>query len=248
MANASRVVITPECRGSFVHMLKARESKDQQGKPTGKFAYTSDLLFPDEALDKFLIADENGSGLKEVKLSDLLVELAKEQWPNAKNPETGQPMSVKEMFSGVAMKGWPIKRGDKRADDSQAKGKDGEHYRGLRFLSVKSNVSDKVQPPILSQAIKGGKPRVFNRAMEADMEVARSLFQGGNYFVAELNIVATEVGGMKYLTPYVNAMRYIREGAKFGNRGGDLMDRFAGVQGGEADYDPTEGMDDEIPF
>lgn len=245
MPNASRVVLTPEGRMSFANLLSAREYKEK-GKPTGKFSYTTDLLFPEDAMDKFRVLDTATGQLAERKLAEILAELAKEQWPG---------IVLKDVFVGPGMKGWPIKKGDAAADAAKAKGKDAEHYRGLRFLSVKSNVSDKVQPPILSAVQKGAKPRVFNRGVPGDMEVARSLFQGGNYALAELNIVANEVGGMKYLTPYLNSIRYTREGAKFGNRGGDLMDRFGGVQGGEADYDPTDGMgggaaavDDEIPF
>lgn len=241
MANASRVVLTPEARMSFANLLAAREYKEK-GKGTGKFSYTVDLMFAEDALKKFRVLDTASGQLVERDLKELLAELAREQWPGIK---------LGEVFVGPGLKGWPIKKGDDIANAAQAKGKDAEHYRGLRSIAVKSNVSDKVQPPILSQVVKGAKPRVFNRGVQGDMEIARSLFQGGNYCVAELNIVANEVGGMKYLTPYLNSVRYTRDGAKFGNRGGDLMSRFEGVSGGEADYDPTSGMTadaDEIPF
>lgn len=243
MANANRVVLTPEGRMSFANLLTAREYKER-GKGTGKFSYTVDLLFGAEAMAKFQTLDTATGKLAERPLGEILAELAREQWPG---------IVLKEVFVGLGMKGWPIKSGDAIAEAAKAKQKDAEHYRGTKVVSLKSNVSDKVQPPTLSAVVKGAKPRVFNRGVQGDMEVARSLFQGGNYAMAELNIVANEVSGAKFLTPYMNAVRYIREGAKFGNRGGDLMDRFGGISGGEADYDPTAGnsaaaTDDEIPF
>lgn len=249
MPNPSRTVLSPEGRLSFCHMISPKEFKEK-GKGTGKFSYITDLIFKPDDLKKFRMPDPaNPSNLIDVDLPVLLAGLAKEAWGAQINPETNQPWTVKEMFAGVAVKGWPIKNGDQIADRAKAANppKDYEQYRGMKSIAIKSNVSEKTQPPVLSQATPKGK-RVFNRTLEADMQVANMLFQGGNYAVAEINFVANEVGGMKYLTPYVNSIRFTREGAKLGRSGGDLMDKFGGVGGGAAAHDPTEGMDDEIPF
>jgi hypothetical protein len=241
----NRVVLTPEFRMSFPNLIKAKEFIEK-GKPSGKFSYNVEMLFPEDSLAKFKVL--RGDQLVDTNIEQLLVELAKETWGNEIDPATGQPITVKAMFAGVAAKGWPLRRGDVIADALKAKQKSGEHYRGVRVMAAKSNVTDKVQPPALSIAAKGGAQKI-NRLLEVDLDRARNAFVGGNYAVAELNIAASVVGGLKYLTAYLNLVRYTRDGAKLGGGGGALMDRFDGVSGGQADHDPTAGMgDDEIPF
>lgn len=244
MANKSRTVLTPEFRMSFPNLVKPKEFIDK-GKPSGKFFYNTEMIFTEDALKKFRVL-RDGS-LVSVDFASLLAELAKDAWGSETNPETGQPLTVKEMFAGVLAKGWPLRKGDVIADVLKAKGKSGDHYRGMRVMSAKSNVTDKVTPPTLSIDQKGGH-RTLNRLVETDMQTARSAFVGGNFAVAELNIVANVVGGLKYLTAYLNEVRYTREGPKFGGQGGALMSKFEGISGGESDHNPTEGMDDEIPF
>lgn len=239
-----RTVLTPECRMSFPHLLVAKEFIEK-GKPSGKFSYQVELLFGEEALGKFRVLDSGK--LVETNIENLLVGLAKEAWGDETNPATGQPLTVRDMFAGVAVKGWPLKKGDTIAAALVAKSKNGDHYKGQRAMSVKSNVSDKVTPPALSFARPGGVD-MLNRLNPADMQKAKLMFTGGNYAVAELNIVATTVAGMKYLTPYLNGISYTREGPKLGGGGGQLMGRFEGVSGGESNHNPMQGMDDEIPF
>ena len=246
MPNPSRTILTPEGRLSFTYMISPKEFKEK-GKGTGKFSYITDLLFKPEDMKKFKMLDPTSGDVSEIDFGVAISALAKEAWGTTINPSTSQPWTVKEMFAGVAMKGWPIKNGDATQAAAKAKGKDYPQYVGMKSISIKSNVSEKTQPPILSQALATGK-RVFNRTVVGDMEIAKMLFQGGNYALAELNVVANEVGGMKYLTCYVNSLRYTREGAKFGNRGGDMMDRFGGTAGGTSDHNPTDGMEDEIPY
>jgi len=221
---------------SFPNLIKAKEYMEK-GKPSGKFSYSVEALFPEASLVKFQVLRDGK--LVEVNIQDILVELAKEKWPG---------IVIKDAFAGVAQKGWPLKRGDAVADALKAKGKNGEHYRGMRLMALKSNVSDKVQPPSLGIAQKGGAYKI-NRLVETDLDKARQAFVGGNYAMAELNLAASEVGGMKYLTPYLNLVRYTREGPKLGGGGGALMERYDGVNGGSSSHDPTEGMvEEEVPF
>jgi hypothetical protein len=228
---------------SYANIISPRQY-EEKGKKTDKWSYTVDGIFAPKSMDEFQVLGEDGQ-LKSKALSQILAELAREEWPDIK---------LKEVFVGVGMKGWPIKDGTKLADAAKARGKDSEAYRDHKIVSLKSNVSEKVTPPAMSAVQKvNGKNviKTFSRLVDSDKQMASSMFVGGNYAVAELNIVANLVSGMYYLTPYFNSIRFTREGAKFGNRGGGLMDRFAGIQGGEEAYDPTAGADagdDEIPF
>lgn len=246
MAN-NRVVLTPEFRMSFPNLIKAKPYVEKGKSPdTAKFSYSVEGIFPEASLVEFQVLRDGA--LVKVNIQDVLVELAREKWGSAINPETQKPWTIKEMFAGVAQKGWPLKRGDVIADGLKAKGKNGEQYRGMRVIPMKSNVSDKVQPPSLGIAQKGGAYKI-NRLVEADMDKARQAFVGGNYAMAELNISASEVGGMKYLTAYINLVRYTREGPKLGGGGGALMERYDGVNGGSSSHDPTEGLvEEEVPF
>jgi hypothetical protein len=240
---ANRVVLTPEVRLSYPALIEPKEFIDK-GVKSGKFSYQAQAIIPEASLGKFLIPD--GASLKEVSLEQLLIELAKEEWPG---------IVIKEAFAGALSRGWPLKRGDRIADDllaaAEKAGKEApkvDHLRGCRVLSVKSNVHPKVSPPQLELA---GKPkaRILNRNIAADMQAAKNAFQAGNYAVFDLNIKASTVSGLKYLTPYFNSVRWTRDGEKLGNGGGGLMGRFDGINGGSADHDPTQGLvEDEIPF
>lgn len=255
MAN-SRVVLTPEFRGSHLHVIEPTEFVDK-GIKTGKFAYTAEMLIQEADLTKFKVL-ENGQ-LVDVDISKVLRAVVIEAWPElglpAKPGEKFTPLQL--AFSGVASKGWPLRRGDavaqKRIDNALKKGKDApkvDHYKGVRVMACKSNVGDKTQPPALSVLGPNGKPVPLNRMVQGDLAKAKMVMLGGNYFVAELNIKATEMGGMRYASVYLNSICYTREGEKFGMQGGQLMSRFSGVVGGEAAHDPTAGMtvDSEIPF
>lgn len=240
MAN-SRVVLTPEFRMVWPNFVTATEYKEK-GKGTGRFSYSGEGLFTEESLKKFRVLRDGN--LVEVDVSMLLRELAIEKWP-----ELAAQGALAAAFAGPLAKGWPLKRGDARAEELAKAGKSGEHYKGHRYMNIKSNVTDKVQPPALSIVNPDGKTfRSLQRMLPSDMEIAKMAFVGGNYAVAELNIAASEVGGLKYLTPYINSVRFTREGAKFGGQGGQLMSRFQGIKGGTQDHDPTDGLDAEIPF
>lgn len=240
----NRILITPEFRMSFPNLLKPKEFMEK-GKPTGKKLYSMEMLILENLLGKFLMPKDNA--FVEVDINTVLAELAKEAWGSEIDPELKRPLTVKEMFAGPLARGWPLKRGDVIADAIKLKGKQGEHYRGHRMMACKSNVADNVNPPTLQIAAKGGA-KTLSRMVEADMATARTAFRGGNYAIAELNIKPNVVSGLKYLTVYVNLVRYTRDGAALGGVGGSAMERFDGINGGQADHDPTQGIDDEIPY
>lgn len=222
-------LLTPVFRMSYPALIQAKEFKDR-GKPTGKFSYNVEAIFEEADLANFKMFDETGK-LQVVALSTVLAQLTKTAWPDA---------DVKALFTGQGGKGWPIKKGDAIKAQLEAKGKKGDQYAGKRVMSLKSNKTENTRPPILSTVTGKETWKVLDRNSEADMDKARNLFVGGNYAFASLAIVADVVAGVSYLTPYLNSIRYIKEGTKFG--GQNAMDRFDGISGGRADYDPTAGM------
>lgn len=252
----SRVVLTPEFRGSYVNVIEPTEFREPGKPPSGKWAYTSEMIFTEDSLTKFRV-DRDGT-LVFVDIRKILEEIALEAWPELAGPaQPGQQFTPLQLaFIGPLSKGWPLRKGDQVADkalrNAAAANKpppNVDHYRGNRVIAAKSNVTPKTQPPALAHIVKGNsKPQPLNRAMPSDMQSAKPLMVGGNHFVAEINLKATEVGGLKFIVPYLNAFTYTREGAKFGFQGGALMSRFEGVAGGESSHDPTAGLDAEIPF
>lgn len=240
-------LLTPVFRMSYPALIAAKEFKDR-GKPTGKFSFQVEAIFEETDLPKFKMFDETGK-LQEVDLAKTLHQLTLTAWPDL-SPllDPSQPESptnprldpVVALFKRQLGKGWPIKKGDAIKQKLEATGKKGDQYVGKRVLSLKSNKTENTRPPILSYVTGKETWKALDRNSEADMEKARNLFVGGNYAFASLAIVADVVAGVSFLTPYLNSIRYIKEGAKFG--GQNAMDRFDGISGGRADYDPTQGM------
>jgi len=234
----SKRVLAPKFRGSYVQVITPKPYTDEHGKK-GEPRYTMDMIFDAADIAKFRAEDGSGN-LVEVGVDRLAVQLAKERWPELSDPA---------VLKAELTKGWPLKKGDVMAAKKEAKNKDGEPFKGKIVITAKSYENVK---PILSyydKTANNGKGgfRVLNRGSDVDMAKASDLFQGGNYFGAELTMKATEVSGTKFITFYINAVRYLGEGEKFGGKG--MMDRFDGVYGGESDHNPTEGMtNDEIPF
>ncbi len=243
--NPSRSLVTPEFRMSFPHLITAHPYTEN-GKPTGKEAYQTEAIFAEDALAQFKAYDEAQSKYVDVNLPQLLVALAQEAWPDIKNPATGETLSVKQLFDMQMGKGWPVKRGDVVKQEKEAKGKNGDHYAGMRVMNFKSNKADNIQPPVLSRVTGAKTFKVLERTSDVDMSQAKLLFQGGNYAFATISIVANVVSGTRFLTPYLNGIRFTREGKKLG--GQSEMDRFDGYSGGAAAHNPAAGMDDEIPF
>lgn len=255
--NPTRSLVTPEFRMSYPALITAKPFTDPNtGKPTGKEAYQVEALFAPDALSKFKAYDETQSKYVDVSLPQLLAQLANEAWPNMVfpdgHPQAGQPMSVKQLFEVQLNKGWPIARGEvvkaRRQANAAKKNKTfgGEHYDGTIVMSFKSNKADNIQPPALSKVTGASTFKPLERTSDADMSNAKLLFQGGNYAFATISVVAQVVSGVRFLTPYLNGIRYTREGKKIG--GQSEMDRFDGYQGGASAHNPTAGMDEEIPF
>jgi len=206
------------------------------GKPKGEPKFSLEMLFDPEDMNSFKRWDEDAQALVDVSVAQVCVEAAKITWPG---------INVKEEFKvGV---NWPIHDGDAWADMKEAKGeKNVDHYRGIKLIKAKT--SEDIPPRLY--IMENGKRTQLAQAIEADANRAKQFFAGGNYAYAELSCAGVLSGTDKYITFYVNSVVFTRTGDRLG--GSSLIDRFEGYKSQSADYDPTEGMDndldDEIPF
>lgn len=252
----SRSLVTGEFRMSYPSLLKAREYQDPKTKQgTGKFTYQVDGMFELPQLDKFQMYDEATKTYSVVNAKQVFANLAAEAWGALPlvDPATQQtvPFSAAKLFQFQGLKngqinGWALRKGDIMAQYREAAGKRGDFYKGLEVMTMKSYVTDKMPAPQLSYVTGTNTFRNLDRTNPADMELARSLFAGGNYAFAAINVQAKDVAGIHYLVAYLNSIRFTRKGEPLG--GQTEMDRFDGISGGVSPHDPTQGMDEEIPF
>lgn len=222
---ASRILITPVFRMSYPNLITPRKFNDK-GEPR----YTVDALFKPNDLTKFFLADDTvENGFREVDIRQVLVEIGKEKWPNKSLKET------------LHKDGWPLRVGDKKADEIEAKGKKGDAYRGHTVITMKASAA---YPPNLKVKDKG-KTVNLDLTNPEEKKRAEQLFIGGYYARAEVNAKAIDTPD-NYLTFYVNNLMFVKQGEKLGS--GSALDRFDGIHGGDSDFDPTAGLDDEISF
>jgi len=228
-------LITPEFRLSFVNLVTPKPYMEN-GKPRGEPYFSLEMLFDPEDMKSFKRWNEDTQSLINVDVAQMCVEAAKLAWPGIK---------VKEEFKvGV---NWPIHDGDAWADMKEAAGKKNlDHYRGTKLIKAKT--SQEIPPRLY--LMENGERTQLAQAIEVDANRAKQLFAGGNYAYAELSCAGVVSGIKKYITFYVNSVVFTREGDRLG--GSSLMDRFEGYKSQSADYDPTEGMDndldDEVPY
>lgn len=244
----SKRVLTPPFIASHPHLITPKPFIDPATKqPKGPPRFQLSMIFDPADLGKFRV--EDGDKLIETDIKKLAVLTAKEQFPNLVDPNAFKAAFLKG--DGVTTtKGWPFVDGDVTAKGMEAKGKEGaDRFKGKCVINAKSYEDIK---PILSYFDPEKKAwRQLNRTSDVDMKKANDLFQGGNQFGAELTLRCTQMkdsqgGGDYFLSFYINAVRFLKEGEPFGRKG--MMDRFDGYQGGESPHDPTKGMSDEIPF
>lgn len=127
---------------------------------------------------------------------------------------------------------FPFKNGDAIKAKQEAKGK-----KGLDYLAGKAVIHATSTYPVQVVDAQGNpildKARVY----------------GGCYGFAEITFAAYDGNGENIpdsVTTYINLAMKSRDGERIGGR--DAKTVFAGVIGKQTQEDPTEGLDDEIPF
>jgi hypothetical protein len=218
---------------SYTNIVKPR-AFEQNGKAMGDPTYSTEMIISAGDMGKFKRPNDEG-GFDDVSLAAVAAEVAKAKWPD---------ISVKDAVATGKL-GWPINDGDDLADKKVKKGKSEDSvaaYRGNKIIRAKSNLE--FAPRMYYS--EEGKRKQINRGLESDEAKATQLFVAGSYAYAEITIRATSYKD-DYVTLYLNSIKYVRQGERLGSA--STMDRFdAGISGGEEDYDPTEGMDDDIPL
>lgn len=233
-AKVTARVMTPPFRMSYPTLITPKQFV-RNGKPQGDPKFSVNMIFNMDQDEKFRHFPESGDPVL-VSIKKLGQELAAKKWPGKKMGELFPP----KQSNGIP-KGWLIINGDKKAAEMEAKGKDAEAYKGKFVIAATSTES---VPPEL-RYLDGKKQITLDRTNEKDMAKAKELFVGGYYCAtAVLNLMAHTVDDNNFITAYVNNLLFWKKGEKIGK--GSLMDRFEGIEGGEADFDPTAGLDDEF--
>lgn len=171
-----------------------------------------------------LIEDEQV--LKELK--NKMAAAAKAKWP-------GRNLAEDIKFNRF---NWPLIPGSKAKATAEAKGKNGEFYEGCTVLKSDS----KFAPGLLDEN---------KQEINPSAPFAGRAFYNGVYCHVEISVVAYDgvSGGSDGVKAYLQNVMKSRDGEKLIGR--SVTDAFAGISGGESDYDPTGGEDpddDEIPF
>lgn len=147
---------------------------------------------------------------------------------------------IKKKIAAVATAKWgstdgvrsPLKKGEVEKAKAEKKGKNGDFYDGKIVLKMKSKF----------------RPRVVDRNREEILDLNK--VYSGCICRAELNLVAVEMdnddGPKKYVTAYFNFLMKVADGDRIIGR--SASDVFADVEGEDTDYNPSSGLDDEIPF
>lgn len=235
--NPSVTLITAPFILSYPKVLKP-EPYMENGKPKGEPMYSFEGISDKDSLAEWKCENKETGEFETVNVEKRLVALAKERF--------GSDFDLKGAVAGGNFS-WPFKSGDRKADD---KGEKAEHYRGKKFWRAKA-LAEINGTPNQPNLYDGSKElmRLTPGTVQGNERIA-ALFYGGAICTAELNAVAGTSGPNPYVTFYVNALVFEKDGDRLG--GGSAIERLRGVKGGETDYDPTQGMDgdldDEIPF
>jgi hypothetical protein len=241
MANKTEsiTVITAPFILSYPKLSKP-EPYMENGKPKGGPMYSFEGISALESLAEWRLSNKEIGTFDTMNVEAALVSLAKEHF--------GADFNVKAAHDAKELS-WPFKSGDKKADE---KGEKAEHYRGKKFWRAKAmaEINGNPNSPNLYYAEGDDLVKIIRGTTVGEERIGQC-FYGGAICTAELNAVAGETAQGKYVTFYVNAVVFEKDGDRLGS--GSSIERLRGVRGGQTDYDPTAGMgndnlDDEIPF
>jgi Enterobacter phage Enc34, ssDNA-binding protein len=162
--------------------------------------------------------------------------------------------AIKKLLAQVASARWPgrdlktvkfpLARGDKRADDAEAKGKDLEFMRGKFVLSARSQYA-----PKLAAVENGELVEYLDEALRA---TAASKFFSGVEVLAQFNFRSYEGVGAnpEGVTAYLQMVLSLNRGDRLGG-GSSAAEVFSSYVGHLSAVDPyahNEALDNEIPF
>jgi hypothetical protein len=236
MTDVSRQILTPKFRMSYPNLLVPRPFKEG-----AKDEYSVEMIFDQVDMDRFQVLNDDTGDMDIMNVKQMCVEMSKEAWGSSFNP--AEAVKMREMH-------WPVRNGDEMIAKKEAANpkKTGryDHYEGMSVIRGKAAALMNGTPfaPRLYYAEKGQLKQI-NRNFEAEMAKAAAMFYGGAYATAEINVKTNTTNNTHYIMFYINCVRFVADGDRFG--GQTLMERFSGVDGGQTDYDPTEGMTSEIP-
>lgn len=172
-----------------------------------------------------LVFPNDSTDLKAIKT--LAAQVARAKWPT-------------RAFTEIK---WPFSSGDKLADARKAKaGKDdGAYQRGHVVINAKSKYRPKLG------VIEGG--RIIDLETEEQIAKFKARFYFGALVFAELNLVAYDGGSNPDgVTAYLNQVLSTGKGEKLASGGSSTSETFKAYIGSVSGADPTQGLDDEIPF
>lgn len=226
----SLLLRTPTFRMSHPNLVVAKPYVDPNTGRKGEPTFNAEMLIQPDDIAKFQVRRD--SGWEDIDVQRAMAEVAKMEWPD---------INIKEAVANRGLR-WPLVDGNKKKAEREAKGKKGDAYEGVKVIPIKSKED---YPPQLF-VVDNGKFRELNRDEAEDKRKAESLFVGGYYAKANVNVRAMETPQGRFVVFYVNGVVFVKQGERIG--GMSPEERFGGIEGGMADYDPTDGMDDEIPF
>jgi hypothetical protein len=236
--NNSQIALTPVFRISYPALIEPKPYMEN-GQVKGKPEFSVEMIFTPEQLNEFQVPNHQSDQLDMVNLEQLALRISKAEWGEGFNPA--------EAVKHGGMK-WPVAKGEDLIAKKDPEKRDRyDHYEGMRIVRAKCPPEIRGEPnePRLTYNDETGRKVVVNRQLDAHKSAAAAKFYAGAYAYAEVNLKPYDVDGRKYVTIYLNKIHFMRDGARIGAV--SLMDRYDGIHGGQTDYDPTQGMGDEIP-
>ena len=242
--NVTLQVVTPPVRLSYPKLAVPKPYRDKGGQEKGAPTYGAELIVSKADVGEFQYKHPQKEVLVDGNMLNFYSQVAKKKWPD---------LDLEAALSFGALQ-YSYVDGDKKAAAIAAeKGEKAtvDHYKDSFVISSKSL---QAYPPLLRLVDESGEEVVISRTGETAVEKIEELFYPGCYVVAELTLKANETTAGKYVTSYLNAIDWFKDGARIGGGGGfgSLLREARKKHRPEvSSHDPTSGMDDlddEIPF
>jgi len=123
---------------------------------------------------------------------------------------------------------FPFTKGDTMAEKQDAKGRDGSIYRGYIVVKATSKYGPGVVGPDKKDILR--QDEIYS----------------GCIVRAQVNVKTYSAGSNEGVKCYLNHVMKTQDGERL--IGSTAQDAFANIKGKTVEDDPTEGLDDEMPF